>query len=61
MWEGWAQRSQLEWMVGPAIMAANMGLLTWKSVAGPAHAFFATARRIGWQVLDACTMRSDRG
>ena len=60
VWESWLSRPALERLAAAAKEKVAKSNFSWALVRGPAAAFVASAVRIGWSVVDAFTVVTDR-
>lgn len=61
VWCSWLPREALQALAGYALQRILGIESPWSRVAGPATAFVASARRLGWVVRDAVQVLTDRG
>ena len=61
VWYCWLQRDALQALVGHALQRILGTESPWSRVTGPATAFVASARRLGWVVRDALQALTDQG
>ena len=60
-WYCWLQRDALQALIGHALQRIVGTESPWAWVTGPAAAFVASARRLGWVVRDAAQVLTDQG